>query len=501
MSQSSAAASLTNGQAGGGAAAPVRARAYHPWLLTAWIVLDLYARNAEQVLFSDVCLPLAVLLAATTCVFGVVWLCLRNVAKSALIVSLGVVLFFSVAATSDAALAIAKRLMATPPLAISAPAVVFALVLIGIVGTIVILTRRESLLGANRLVNFTAGLLVAFAVVRLLAAVASRMVDDATESLDAPIVSSLSPPSEDDPDIYYIIVDRYACAATLDSAYGFDNSPFLDELRGRGFYVADESRCNYTKSLFSLSSSLNMTYHPEGVRTGDLVRRFRQGHVVGSLLKSRGYRYYHLGSWYCPTSSCRQADVNAHSWLGLSQFSMTLFDMTPLGRASFANHAEVALFQFCKLEEISHDANRKFVFAHILLPHPPFVFQHDGRRVSPTDRSDEKTRYLEQLRFTNTKVMHVVDAILANSQRPCVILLQADEGPFLRGDDLQRTKTEQDAIRSGILNAYYLPESSRDLLYPEISPVNSFRVVFRGCFHAEVDLLDDSVRPLRPGGD
>lgn len=42
-----------------------------------------------------------------------------------------------------------------------------------------------------------------------------------------------------------------------------------------------------------------------------------------------------------------------------------------------------------------------------------------------------------------------------------------------------------------ILNAYYLPEACRQTLYPEITPVNSFRVVFGACMGGDLPLLPD----------
>ena len=47
------------------------------------------------------------------------------------------------------------------------------------------------------------------------------------------------------PDIYYIILDRYANADTLSEIYKFDNEPFLDELEARGFSIAHHAWANY----------------------------------------------------------------------------------------------------------------------------------------------------------------------------------------------------------------------------------------------------------------
>jgi hypothetical protein len=42
----------------------------------------------------------------------------------------------------------------------------------------------------------------------------------------------------------------------------------------------------------------------------------------------------------------------------------------------------------------------------------------------------------------------------------------------------------------GILNAYYFPEAKPNL-YPSITPVNSFRLLFDTYFGADYKLLDD----------
>ena len=43
----------------------------------------------------------------------------------------------------------------------------------------------------------------------------------------------------------------------------------------------------------------------------------------------------------------------------------------------------------------------------------------------------------------------------------------------------------------GILNAYHLPNGGNSLLYPSVSPVNTFRVIFNYYLGADFDLLED----------
>ena len=62
------------------------------------------------------------------------------------------------------------------------------------------------------------------------------------------------------PDVYSLVMDRYANAQTLADIYGYDNGPFMDALRERGFYVAEDAWANYLKTALSITSALNMEF-------------------------------------------------------------------------------------------------------------------------------------------------------------------------------------------------------------------------------------------------
>ena len=47
------------------------------------------------------------------------------------------------------------------------------------------------------------------------------------------------------PDIYYIVLDRYASQSVLTTQYGFDNSDFIGYLRSEGFSVDPNAHQNY----------------------------------------------------------------------------------------------------------------------------------------------------------------------------------------------------------------------------------------------------------------
>jgi hypothetical protein len=46
-------------------------------------------------------------------------------------------------------------------------------------------------------------------------------------------------------------------------------------------------------------------------------------------------------------------------------------------------------------------------------------------------------------------------------------------------------------LKFAILNAYYVPDTCKEFLYPDITPVNSFRIIYNCVFEANFPLLED----------
>jgi hypothetical protein len=142
-----------------------------------------------------------------------------------------------------------------------------------------------------------------------------------------------------------------------------------------------------------------------------------------------------------------------------------------------------------RLGDVARQPGPKFVFVHIIPPHPPFVYAPDGSPTDPApflnaDRrytADSYTQgYRNQAAYITSQLPALLEGILSNSAQPPVIILQGDHAPWL-----------QSGYRKFlVLNAYSLPGHA-DMLYPAISPVNTFRVVFNTYFGAEYDILPD----------
>jgi hypothetical protein len=135
-------------------------------------------------------------------------------------------------------------------------------------------------------------------------------------------------------------------------------------------------------------------------------------------------------------------------------------------------HRERVLYALDHLPEAAALPGPKFVFAHIVSPHMPYVLGPDGETLDKDIA--EMDGYRGQVTYINKRIIPILEQIIASSETPPVIIIQADHGSVI----------SDPAHRMQILNAYYFPNGGEWLLYDAISPVNSFRLVFNHYFNA-----------------
>ncbi len=341
------------------------------------------------------------------------------------------------------------------------------------------------------------------------------------------------------PDIYYIVLEDYAYNDTLKDIYHYDNSPFLDFLSTNGFTVPSHTYSNYPYTSDSIPSTLQMDYLVEASSnfknaqsTEFPMRAVFNNPPLVQALKKQGYQYLHLGSWWTDTRKIPSADVNysegfmLHA-LGLqktmTEFESTLISQSVFGHflmngvklggwkmASMTNYGarEVARYQYAALKQIAESPTQgsRFIFGHILMPHPPFAFNADGSSpVYSSDANDDgetlEAKYVAQLRYINTLTQDLVTDIKSHAKQPPVIIIQSDEGPHPRemGDtdselqvfDLTKLSTQKLDQKYGILAAYDLPGATPEEMSLLNSPVNTFRVVLDHYFGYQLPDLPD----------
>jgi hypothetical protein len=484
----------------------------HPFGFASYPVLALYAANADRREFRPFIGPLLVALAATALLVVVGRWIFRDTRKAAFAASVAIFALVAYGPVYNAVrgneingVVVGRDLYLLPT--------ALALVIIGLVYAF---RAKGGIAVWTVFLNIFAVVLLITPVQQIVTHVVSEPPSLPRRS-DSEFASLLQQTSGADRDIYYIVLDKYPGAKTLRDHMAFDNTPFLDRLRDRGFYVAaEESMANYHRTSYALSTSLNMEYindYTDRLGTNDEslmpVLKLIERNRVARILKGMGYRYVHIGSSWQPTASNPLADENVPYAFG-SDVSRALLQ----GTAAFRANKHVGWLddvvdpwrvywhgtsgQFGHVKRVAEMDEPTFTFAHILVPHDPYIFDRDGSYISRREQKSRpyREKFTDQLVFANHQVIDMVDHLLdVPADEQPIIIIQSDEGP-VPGGVIGKIRWPQASERQlqfkfRILSAYHFPGVDTSELYQQISPVNSFRMLFNLYHDADLELLPD----------
>ena len=364
--------------------------------------------------------------------------------------------------------------------------------------------------------NALAIILVLFSTGRIILDVIPRYTH---RPISGPVAQSLGQISQPQttPDIYLIILDGYARQDVLANYYNFDNQPFIQELEMRGFQIPVDSKSNYMQTALSLASSLNMDYlndiSSNSPDRGQLIGRISHSQVR-AILDGYGYQTISISSGYQPTEITdadsyyaledEQRSYDFEALLAVNSLAKPFFESgwitLPIGK--FSAQQERILFTFQTISTLPISTSPRFVFAHLLTPHPPFIFDQngpitpdnfyilaDGERLGSNPEAYQ-LGYTQQILFTNRMLLAAIDEILKNSPEPPIIIIQADHGSGMLLHTAQSEATCH-FERFGIFSAFYLPGQPEQAIPADITPVNIFRLIFNLYFDADFQMLPD----------
>jgi hypothetical protein len=382
-----------------------------------------------------------------------------------------------------------------------------------------IVRRRVSFVDVNLILGAVSTFVFGYYIFNFASFISAQPWSSYTQTIN-PIVFSESAliPQDYRPDIYYIILDGYGRADMLQTVHGYDDAGFIRELEEMGFIIPPGSQANYPRTLLSLASSLNMQYLDEMATTmGNSNLWWPVGNAIGGsqvrlFLEKQGYQTVFFASGWDFTNIRTGSRYLSPYPIMLDDFERAFIQMTNLqplagldgmgiSFPSYQTHRNLILYNFTTLQEVASDPGPKFVFSHIVAPHPPFVFDADGGPLDPDypysmsyaqdlfgSITQYRQSYLEQLTFINKMTVEMIAGILARSKTPPIIILQADHGPgiFMDYNDSQKSCLYE---RFSILNAFYLPGVDERTIPSDISPVNSFRMVLNAYFKTGLTIL------------
>ncbi|HEX7069278.1 MAG TPA: sulfatase-like hydrolase/transferase, partial [Rhodothermales bacterium] len=313
--------------------------------------------------------------------------------------------------------------------------------------------REGRLAGVTRIANY-------FSVVLLAVTMAGMLL---TFNVDVPPARQLGDVESGAPDVYLLMLDGYPRSDTL-AELGIDNAPFLADLESRGFDVSDHSRSNYNTTMLSLPALFDGAYvaaddgllPPMADREAWELRKrsaeLQQGRMLDAF-RAHGYRVATVPNVYGATALLTADDVLDHPYL--NQLENRFIHLTFLEQVIDALSPHWIRDQWAaSVENVFRQAQAfslrdrgwpALFFAHVISPHPPVLFDSDGRRPDTSAcrqpgcgfgskliqlglSLDQYAPLLAgQIAYLNSRVLTTIDTIL-DKHPDAVILVFSDHG-------------------------------------------------------------------------
>jgi hypothetical protein len=455
--------------------------------------------------------------------YFIAWLIFRDVQRAALAASLLLILFYSYGQMYDGLSALSMG-----GISVGRHRYLFPLWgILAAVGFFMIWRTKKDLKQFNSILNVIAAVAVIFPLIQLGSyEVRAQAAEKKMKSSLAGMGTSQAD-SQVKPDIYYIILDGYARHDIMQSDFNFDDSKFEDGLRSLGFVIAECSQSNYPQTELSIPATLNMEWVTRicpdcqpGTKDFSQLWAATQHNATRSFLENLGYTTVSFETGF-PWSEWRDADyyyqadrsmIEKESATGeqLSAFEAMLLKTTALRPFIDTQRSESKknqenqkastldvdrfpnyMFRVRVLNTLAHIEkvpteiqSPKFVYAHIISPHTPYVFGKHGEMIDLVDSelSGESYRkaYADQAYYVSMQTLELVRRIIETSEQPPIIIIQSDHG---------NSRERMDRVKN--LSAFYLPYEKSNLIYPTLTNINTFRILFDAYFNTNYGRLDD----------
>jgi len=333
------------------------------------------------------------------------------------------------------------------------------------------------------------------------------------------------------PDVYYLVFDSYPGTKFLQEYMDYDNTPFNDSLMKKGFYVIKSPKSNYNRTIFSIASTLNFDYLKDihnntsvSPKTYNMAKLTIENAIVPKIFKHYSYTFYNLSIFDIDNS----LSMRKETFLVLPEKNVLLYNTLPERlRADLLWHlltgknampAIQKLFaknerEFATQERLKRSYNNtvidsllkiplektakpKFIYAHLYVPHPPFFYDENGKEndfnyVLTEESQKNKPLFLSYLRYTNKKILEIINSIILNSGDNAVVILQSDHGYR----DYEGAVNFPETFFKNY-SAFYFPDKNYSGIYDTISNINNFPVLFNKYFNTKIPMQPDTTISL-----
>lgn len=293
------------------------------------------------------------------------------------------------------------------------------------------------------------------------------------------------------PDIYHIILDAHS---GFDDKETCDNH-FKDALMQRGFQVYLKSKSNYNRTMLSVPSMLNMDYIQNIIPDEPFLFRIEKSskyyadNIVWKLLKKSGYSLTIINhflqsklfkkSYFTDDDTIYTCKNTYNLKRLLIFFSLFKINKKKIEEQQYSNIEKCIDFFLEQLKKIKKTP--QYTFLHILAPHVPYYFFENGEKIPDSEKIDNR-HYFSYQKYTNKKVVALIDEIKAKMKDNSIIILHSDHG-------LHETDSE-----FKVLLAVFSPEEySLSRMPKDVTLVNIFRYICNIVFKTNLNILENKL--------
>ncbi|MBS1513323.1 MAG: sulfatase-like hydrolase/transferase [Bacteroidetes bacterium] len=318
------------------------------------------------------------------------------------------------------------------------------------------------------------------------------------------------------PNVYLLLFDGYPGYRSLKDSFAFDNDSLYHFLQSEHF-IAQPTFSNYNMTYYSMSSMLNMKYIDEpfvalentAANDQQRIKEIRNAMVV-QCFKQMGYRFVN----YSIFDIADEPSVKGNSFVVSQATLLTnkiFFNklIKDIGWHFISGKYKIGFLENVYrgdernnhfiVEQLLHDSTDTapgFVYAHLLLPHPPFFNDSLGNALPAEKVFDpglgaNKAFFLSYLKYTNHIMQNVVHSICSRDSNAIVIVM-SDHGYR----DYQ-TGNRTEPLQFNNICFTRFPNGKYDSVRAAWSNVNLFPFIFNSQFNQQIPYLADSSIFLR----
>jgi hypothetical protein len=467
----------------------------HTIFLVIFFILLRYNDNLDELIFSDLFYVFLIIIPIIVGFTILLKILIKNQIKSTLLSSFILGLFFiyqpiwsALHGFQIANIEIGRNIILLP--------------IIGIISIIIIYKFMKSKKDFRKILTISYGIILILIIFNVTEIVYYSTFNDS--NIDEQLIKKFSKELSEFRDVYYIILDEHSSTEALEKYMNYDNSDFDKSLESMGFFIPEKSFSNYIDTRHSIPATLNMNYIEFDSELSvkekeNKLTKMVQNNAVTKIFENNGYNVIQFYNEFNMKIKTNTNIELCNENIGKSQFLSFVLDNTPLifvEKFTNQEYDEYKKNRLCIFNEMPILDEKYiqpiFVYAHILLPHTPYLFTYNGSSTSYDNKMEVNSeRYISQLQFTDKKILELVKKLL-EKETPPIIVIQSDHGYRVGTNNY----AEIDQSFSNF-SAFYFPEAVIEDSENSFTNVNSFRILFNTNFGTNYEIIENKLFSIK----